>query len=336
MKGTVSLNGPVGAVSLRRLGKTLMDIILHLGAHRTATTSFQRYLRSNADAISASGTGVWGPLRTRKGLFAGLFPAQSATMLGASPERVNGRIAFQLGKSREAGIARLLISDENMIGCSRDCVRTGTLFPAIGERMARYSAAFDHQIKRVVLTIRSPEMWWSSAAAYAVSRGHPLPDQARLAKIALLRRSWRDVIVDLACAMPNTEIQVVSFEEYASCPNDLLAQATGVMAPPDLQRHWVNRSPDLPALRVILAERGQDPDLLPDCTGRWSPFTQAQAAALRETYSDDLFWLAAGADGLAELTRNPTRKRAGTSQPAGDIKKGHNNDSRQRYLAQSG
>jgi len=336
MKQIVSLNGPAGAVPLRRLSKKLMDIILHLGAHRTATTSFQRYLRSNADAILASGTGIWGPLRTRKGLFAGLFPVPGHAMPGATPERVNGRIAFQLAKSRDAGLARLLISDENMIGCSRDCVRTGALFPAIGERMARYSAAFDHRINRIVLTIRSPEMWWSSAAAYAVSRGHQLPDQAKLSRIAMSPRSWRDVIVDLACAMPNTDIQVSCFEEYAGHPNDLLAQATGVAAPPDVQRHWANRAPDLPALRAILAERGQDPDLLPDSTGRWNPFTPSQAEALRETYSDDLFWLAAGADGLAKMTRNPTRKRAGTSQPTGDIIKGHNNDSRQRYLAQSG
>lgn len=336
MNGTVSLYGPVGAVPLRRLGQKLMDIILHVGAHRTATTSFQRYLRDNSDAIHATGTGLWGPLRTRKGLFSGLFPGPGAAIGNHRAERVKGRVALQLIRTRQSGVARLLVSDENMIGSSRHCVRTGALFPAIGERMARYGAAFDHQITRVILTIRSPDMWWPSAAAYAVSRGHPVPDQAQLDNIATAQRSWRDVIVDLACALPDTEISVATFEETAGRPDHVLAQATGVAAPVDCQTRWLNRAPDLPALRAILAERGQDPDLLPDGTGRWQPFTQTQAAALRETYSDDLFWLAAGADGLATLTRNPIRKRAGTSQPAGDIEKGHTHDSRQRYLAQSG
>lgn len=336
MTGAITLNGTAGAAPLARLVFKFMEIILHVGAHRTATTSFQRYLRSNGDAIAASGTAIWGPLRTRKGLFAGLFPSHGAALPGASPERVRGRVALQLAKCRQAGAARLLVSDENMIGSSRDCVRAGKLFPSVGERMARYSAAFDHQVNRIILTIRSPEMWWSSAAAYTVSRGHPLPGQAKLARIATAQRSWRDVIVDLACAVPDAEIQVTCFEEYASRPDCFLALATGVAAPENLQHHWVNRAPDLPALRALLTERGQNPDLLPDHTGRWDPFTLPQAAALRETYSDDLFWLAAGADGLAKLTRNSTLERAGTSQPMGDIIKGQTNDSRQRYLAQSG
>ncbi|WP_093914464.1 hypothetical protein [Sulfitobacter marinus] len=311
-----------------------MDIIMHVGAHRTATTSFQSYLRANSDAITTSQTGVWGPLRIRKGLFSGIFP--SPKLPGRSPERVKGRVALQLARAREAGMARLVLSEENMIGSSRHCVRTGLLFPAAGDRMARYCAAFDGKITRIMLNIRSPETWWASAASYAVSRGHDVPDQTKLDKIASAQRSWRDVITDLACAVPNAEIKVATFEEYAGRPDALLAEATGVAAPVNRDHFWLNRAPDLPALRTILAEGGQDPDLLPDATGRWNPFTDAQATALRETYCDDLFWLTAGADGLAQLTENNARERAGTSQPSGDPKKGHSHDSRQRYMAQSG
>lgn len=334
MNRAVPLYGSVGAVPLLRLGEKLMDIILHVGAHRTATTSFQRYLRANSDAIAASKTGIWGPLRTRKGLFSGIFPGPK--MQGRSPERVKGRVALQLTRAQDAGVARLLVSEENMIGSSRHCVRTGLLFPAAGDRMSRYCAAFDGKITRIMLNIRSPETWWSSAAAYAVSRGHNVPDPSKLDKIAASQRSWRDVITDLACAVPNAEIKVATFEEFAGRPDALLTEATGFAAPVDRDHHWLNRAPDLPALRAMLAERGQDPDLLPDETGRWNPFTDTQAAALRETYSDDLFWLAAGADGLAQLTENTVRERAGTSQPSGDPKKGHPHDSRQRHMAQSG
>ena len=334
MNGALPLYGSIGVIPLRRLGEKLMDIILHVGAHRTATTSFQRYLRANADAIRASDTGIWGPLRTRKGLFSGLFPGPA--MQGRSPDRVKGRVALQLASAREAGVARLLVSDENMVGSSRHCVRTGVLFPAAGDRMARYGAAFDGTINRIILNIRSPETWWASAGAYAISRGHGVPDMAQLDRIATGSRSWRDVITDLACAVPDAEIKVATFEEYAGRPDALLAEATGVDTPPDRDHHWLNRAPDLPALRAILVERGQAPDLLPDNTGHWQPFTETQAANLRETYSDDLHWLAAGADGLAQLTENPVRKRAGTSQPSGDTRKGHSNDSRQRHMAQSG
>lgn len=336
MKGRVTLNGPYRSARLQRLGVSNMDIILHVGAHRTATTSFQRYLRDHGPGLKRAGTGVWGPLRTRGGLFSGLFPGPGAAMHRGGAARVKGKVAVNLAKTKARGVTRLLITDENMIGSSRHCLRSGLLFPAVGERMARYDAAFDGRITRVVLAIRSPEMWWSSAAAYAVSRGHGVPDQAKIDRIATMRRSWRDVIVDLACAMPDAQIVVAPFEEHAGRPDLLLAQSTGQQTPRDDHGHWLNRAPDLPALRRILAQRGQNPDLLPDQTGRWHPFSAAQAACMRETYADDLFWLAAGADGLATLTQNPTRKRAGHSQPAGTMREGQHHDSRQRHLAQSG
>ena len=55
-----------------------MDIILHLGAHRTATTSFQHYLRANAAGLGAAGIGVWGPETTRDGLLAGVIPPRGS------------------------------------------------------------------------------------------------------------------------------------------------------------------------------------------------------------------------------------------------------------------
>lgn len=61
-----------------------MDIILHLGAHRTASTSFQRYMRSVSDALAAGGTGFWGPGRTRKGLFHRVGTREARIATGAA------------------------------------------------------------------------------------------------------------------------------------------------------------------------------------------------------------------------------------------------------------
>ena len=304
-----TLSGPQWLAPVQGLGKQIMDILLHVGAHRTGTTSFQRYLADHADPIAAQGTCVWGPRQTSGGLFAGLFPASG--MLASGPNLVNGRVSLLMGKARDLGADQLLISDENMIGSARHSVRSGRLFPAIGERMARFDEVFGHRVKRVMLTLRSPDMWWSSAIGYTVSRGHTVPDDAAIGSI-----------------------QVSTFEEYAARPDALFARITDEPAPPNTQTFWRNRTPDLTALRRLLAEYGKPQNPLPQTTsGRWQPFTDAQTHAMRESYADDLFWLAAGADGLATLTVDPTRKRAGASQPPGELKKGHDNDSRQRKLA---
>ncbi|NIY98686.1 hypothetical protein HC022_21390, partial [Salipiger sp. HF18] len=66
-----------------------MDIILHLGAHRAASTSFQTYLRGADAQLAGQGIGVWGLWRTRKGLFHGLMEP------GARPgdaQRAAGRV----------------------------------------------------------------------------------------------------------------------------------------------------------------------------------------------------------------------------------------------------
>ena len=329
-----TLGGPDRAAPRQRLGYRLMDIFLHVGARRTATTSFQHYLQANAGLIEALGIRVWGPSQARNGLFSGIFPKFRSAPNPISVKRACGRVSLQLENLSYAGTSKLLISEENMIGSARHCVRNAMLYPAIGERMARFDEIFGHRLKRVMLTLRAPDMWWSSAIAYTVSRGHTVPDQAALASIAASPRSWRDVITDLACALPDTEIQVSTFEEYAGRPDALFARITDEPAPPNTQTFWRNRTPDLPALRGLLAQYGKPQNALPLTTcGRWQPFNDAQTHAMRETYADDLFWLAAGADGLATLTVDPTRKRAGASQPPGELKKGHNNDSRQRKMA---
>jgi len=73
-----------------------------------------------------------------------------------------------------------------------------------------------------------------------------------------------------------------------------------------------------------------EPAELPsDGLGHWQPFTKDQTAALRETYADDLFWLTAGADGLAtpdrELNRHKNQHKAGQK---GDRIKGHHHGQR--------
>ena len=295
---------PVGAALWHRVGRAVMDVILHLGAHRTATTTFQHYMRDHVDKLAAQGVGFWGRGRTRGKIFAGLFRHTIAPDAHKAAQRAQGRVALQAAQAEQRGVRRLVVSDENIIGTPRHNFKSERLYPAVGERTARLVAAFEGRVSRIVLSIRSHELWWASAAALTVARGHPVPDKAQLAAIAADGRSWRDVITDLACAAPGAEIHVIPFERFAGMSERILATALDGAAPRDTQRRWLNRSADVCRLRKGLREQGQDPNLLPDMTGRWQPFDEMQAAALRENYADDLFWLSAGADGLAKLTED--------------------------------
>lgn len=330
MTVAVSLPGLPRVAPWRKGIVRFMDIILHVGAHRTASTSFQHYLRGNRGHLMAEGTALWEPNMLRKGLFDGLFAAPRMMNGRNLQRRAMGRVRLHAAQAKRAGAKRLLVSEENMIGAPRACLRAATLFPAIGERMARLDAAFEGRITRVVMCIRAQDLWWSSVTVYGVGRGHALPDAPRIAALAASPRTWRDVITDLSCALPETEITVMPFEQFAGQADKILEAATGHAAPQPHAKSWLNRSPDVAMLREKMAENGIPADALSahlvTGEGRWNPFTPAQSAALREAYADDIMWLAAGADGLATLTEDRTRTRAGLTLPAGALIKGQSHD----------
>ncbi|MGP6085823.1 hypothetical protein [Antarctobacter jejuensis] len=311
-----------------------MDIILHAGAHRSASTSFQFYLRENRDALQVQRIGFWGPWRTRKGL---LHSVAERPETVEAARRAAGRVALNVEGARRRGHDALIVSDENMIGSLRSTVRRHRLYPAVGERMARLNDAFGGAT-RVFLQIRSLDHWWSSAIGYLVPRGEGMPSPDALEAMSKSPRSWRHVVTDLACACPGAQIHVTAFENLANRPDLLLQVMTGRHVVPAALpgAFWRNRRPDVSGLRDVLEARGEASTALTALPGdaRWMPFNEVQAARLRETYADDLYWLTAGADGLATLTEDPEPARQRLNLAAAAMKRGLNDDRPARELAQ--
>lgn len=323
---------PQGAASGQRT-RPAMDVILHIGAHRCATTTFQSYLRLNADRLAARGLGFRGPHRTRGGLFRGIQPGPHIATGRDAQRRGVGRVRLHCARSAAAGLRQVLISDENMMGSIRGNLRMGTLYSGIGERMARFDEAFDGQVTRVALSIRSHDHYWASALGYAVTRGFAVPGPSALRRIAANRRGWQDVVTDLACAMPDADIVVLPFETYAGRPDAQLSAMCGGPAPREHARLWRNATPPLEALRAAASDRARS--ALPAGAGRWAPFDAAQGAALRELYADDLMWLRAGADGLARLITDETKAETGPNKPGPQMTRGRDHDRQDRRMAQA-
>lgn len=301
-----------------------MDVILHAGAHRTGTTSFQSYLRAHRERLQGQGIGFWGPWRTRTGL---LDSVASRPESAQAAQRAAGRVALNLEGSRRQGVSSLVVTDENMIGALRRSLRSRTLYPGIGERMARLHGAFGGPT-RVVLQIRALDDWWASAISWLIPRGEGLPAPDTLEAISQDHRGWRDVITDLACACPGTQILVTEFDTFAARPDRLLAVMTGRSGLPQARpgAFHDNRRPDRDALGEVLTARGLPGDTL-------ALFDDRQADRLRETYADDLFWLRAGADGLATLTEDPAPARPRLNLAAAAKLRGSEDDRPARKLA---
>ena len=278
-------------------------------------------MRQSGAALSGQGIGFWGPQRTRKGLFHDLPEQPSNSVRG---RRAAGRVALSCAAAARRGVAVLVVSDENMLGTPRRNLRARSLYPQVGERVARFHHAFGGRPRRALLQIRSLDSYWASLLAYLLPRGLPCPDADTLAALAAAPRSWRQVVTDLSCAMPGTELLVTPFERFAAHPDRLLQRATGMLFPPAAPADgpWCNRAPDVPALAEVMAARGEDPARLGARSGRWMPFSPLQALHLRAAYADDLYWLRAGADGLARYIEEPEPDKTRTTWPPDLLERG--------------
>lgn len=310
-----------------------MDVTLHIGAHRCATTTFQHYMRKNSGRCVQQGIGFWGPYRTRKGLFHGVIPNTLSATARNPQKRSAGRIRLNLSQCAGRGVQHLVVSDENMLGTMRQNLDLAQLYPDASDRLARFGRAFGGHVRNVVLNIRSLENYWASVIAYNLMQGRDVPSDVARDWIAECSRSWRDVITDVARAIPDARLWVLPFEVFAGRPEVQLAAVAGAIVPPDRHLEWRNASLTLPELRAALP-----PDVaarLPDGEGRLMPFSPGQAAALHERYADDLLWLTAGADGLASLMKDQNKKPAGTPPATPDLTRGRRND-QDRRLAGAG
>ena len=305
---------PVGAAFWQRL-RQIMDVILHVGAHHCAADCFQTYLRRNLGALLQSGTGVWGPWHARMAQLDALQPGPSNSSGRQARARALNLVRQGRDRTRNFGVRRLVISDADMLGSVRVNLRLADLYSGVGERMARLSEAFDADLSAVAMNIRSLDTYWSAVfrlrAADKAGPVHPrLVD-----RVAGDTRSWRDVITELAAALPGVPLGVMPYEVFSTRPDAQLSAIAGGSVPEAEPR----MAADLPG--------EADP---------WTPFSASQRAELRERYADDLMWLVAGADGLAKLADDPAPYKAGIHPPFSDMTRGRHDERRHIHVARDG
>jgi len=162
-----------------------MDICLHLGAHRTGSTSLQVFMNANRKAFLKDRTTFWGPGRTRSGLFAGLIrdPRRLTPADRALGQRSLGRIRMEMSRAALNGNDRLVISEENILGTLSQNFGQCQLYPQAADRLARFAPAFGGQGLRIGLAIRSYDTHWASALAFGAKAGRALPNPQMLDRL---------------------------------------------------------------------------------------------------------------------------------------------------------
>lgn len=295
-----------------------MEIVLHIGAHRTATTSFQAYMRANAPVLAQGGVAFWGPLRTRNGLFSGLWgPVHPSPKAGVA--RVAGRVGLALARVENSGARVLVISDENILGQPCALLRDGRAYPHAVARAGALQRAFDGRIGAVVLGVRSPDTWWPSLVAMTAGRGHPMPDAQAWARMAAGSLDWAALAQALHRAM--------------GCPVGLLAHELCANAPDQRLAAMLSMRPNAGAAAAALPSHqvGLHLNAAPPYPG----FAPTQAAQLRSAYQAMLKHFAAGVAGPVTLLNKTMPGAQGKTPAPGPIPRGQTHE-HQGPVAQTG
>jgi len=282
-----------------------MDILLHLGAHRCATTTFQSYLWDNRTRLAKRGLTCWTPKRTRDGLLNGLVRHPALITLKDERKGIRsiGRLRIEMARLQLNGQQGLLISEENILGSIRNNIADTRLYPLLRERLMRFLPAFEGHKLTIGLSVRSYEDYWRSCLTQMVMRGQTLPSSDLLDFLTTQPRRWRHLIRDIADVFPEADIVVWPFERMADKPDaQLRAVWPNDTGPLDTRQIWRNRSVDLVGLNSVLAMRGERvvEEGFVEVGKRWMPFDEDQCSVLRAEYRRDLAWLKGGADGLAQ------------------------------------
>jgi hypothetical protein len=283
-----------------------MDLFLHLGAHRTGSTTFQFYAEKHADALRAADVTVWGPRHTRDGRMEGLIKAADKV----TPEIARaGRAACAglVAQMAEVQTGALLISEENMLGSMFVNAREQSLYPDAARRLVRFRPAFADTCSRVGLAIRSYDRHWASSLSFVLRKEQRGTSSVELAALSAQPRRWRHVVADIADVFPEAEIVVWCCETLVDTPEIALAALVGDRlrhAPLAASDDWHHPSPDSAALRAALPE-GAARDSVIGTSGPWVPFDADARARMRAAYAEDIAWLRAGAEGRARFVERP-------------------------------
>lgn len=294
-----------------------MELTLHLGAHRTGSTALMRCLMRNVETLSDEGVIVWPPAVARAIRDFPRVPVLYDLAAAGEPRSRRRLDRLGAGLSRriaaEGGAAaRLVLSEENMLGAMRENLAEASLYPGARRRLEAFASVLPQAPRRIGLGLRGYRRFWLSSYVYMLPRkpvvGRALPRFQDIAPIlAQSPRGWVEVVEDIRAVFPGAEILLWRQEDL---PVRMMQVAAALTGRPDaaglrpfLKR--VNASGDGADCDLIHHIRAREPGLtmreiqarLPDLRGKIAAFppdfAAREAAHLAERYARDLAVLGA-------------------------------------------
>lgn len=278
-------------------------LALHLGAHKTATTYIQRNLDDRRRELLRHGVRYFGSAELR-GVEGVVFPTPRDVRedLAAPVQR---RTRAMLSRMVDAAVpddaARVLVSEENILGSSRLNLRRAKLYPALAERLACLPESWGAGRTEIYLSVRNYADFFASCHSTIALQGDWIDLGAdRQARIAELPRRWTDIVAEIRAHFPAAELVVWRYEDLGRVGQEVMDSMVGAPFPMDFGVRGTMASltaEGMEAIEAAFIANGEAP-LSPETVrrirdetqgsgARYDPWDPALRARLTEAYEAD-------------------------------------------------
>lgn len=236
------------SAAAEKTGFATMNVHVHLGVHKTATTFLQAQLQQNR-ALMVDGGIRYAGLSAVRPAFTALFDRLAwADRVGAAATRpILARRLEALIQSQGRGDT-FILSDENLLGLIAANYWTGRLYPGARRRMMMLKALLKGRQTHYFLSIRRYPDYLTSSWLQLAARGRAPTFERYLAKFAPGSRGWAEIVADMAEVCGPDRLTVWTYDWLSADPRRVL----GLLAPGvafDLPAEE-RRRPVLPSLTV--------------------------------------------------------------------------------------
>jgi len=218
-----------------------MQIVLHLGVHKTASTYLQAVLEASRDGLRAEGIGYVTLKEMRSGITARV----------RRPGLLGMRLAMTARRLLEGhkDCRRLILSDENISGGSRELI-DGLFYSAAGKRAESLAKALGSDDVRIMVATRSYDSFVASCYCEHLQHFPFLTPSEYLAAFDIACLDWSILIADLCRRFGQEHVTVWRFEDFNDVEDEVLSAMAG-----DVAIDWVK--PSRP-LRQSLPQKAVD------------------------------------------------------------------------------
>ena len=211
-----------------------IKIIIHAGAHKTASTHLQNRVLENENLVVKSGCSYLGPEKIRD-QFGTLWRALGRSDTPDEQERKLAALA--------AGQPRLVISEENIIGGFKDLMNgpnRAILYPKAVERLARLAQLVAPNPLHIAMAVREPSSYYVSVYNQLLLSGR-FQTWERFSKgLDPTAVKWSDILRPIAEIPGVAAVSIWRYEDYHTLLLQILNTLLG-QPRPDIPLHMEKR-----------------------------------------------------------------------------------------------